>query len=184
MLFLWTRAVTFLTIQNLNQMRHDATSVVEKNKIETGSTSNDIASLSRWSDGHESFPFRGSWCSPGSCQPRSRKVHESVFSSRRGWQDDGIREESRGAKKRETRGAAPESEKRKKRGKKREEEIVHLSSCKVGKMDGTRNLPSPSWRLLGHNLQFLTITLDQPPYKRTYYVTTLRQDSHERLDAR
>lgn len=36
----------------------------------------------------------------------------------------------------------------------------------------------------GHNLQFLTIRLDQPPYKGTYYVATLRWDSHGRSDTR
>lgn len=70
-----------------------------------------------------------------------------VFSSRRGWQDSGIREESRGAKKErqeERQQKTKKKKERKKKGRRREEEIVHLSSCKVGKMDGTRNLPPVS----------------------------------------
>lgn len=55
--------------------------------------------------------------------------------------------------------------------------MVHPSSCKVGKTDGTRNLPSlgsgSARAPLGYNLQFPTITLHQPPYKRTHYVADL-----------
>jgi len=98
-----------------------------------------------------------------------------------GWREPG--REAR-QKKRDKRSGR---EQKRKGGKKekaeKEEEIVHLSSCKVGKMDGTRNFPSRG-SALGHNLQFLTIRLDQPPYKRMYYVATLRRDSHGRSDAR
>lgn len=142
MLFLWTRAVTFFTIRNLNQMRHDATSVVEKNKIETGRLDERR---------YRVFIAMGLWARtvsvprflvfPAAASRAVEKCTSLLLSWMTGWRDPG-RESRR--KKRETRGAAAENEKRKKKGRKGEEEIVHLSSCKVGKMDGTRNLPPVS----------------------------------------
>lgn len=188
MLFLWTRAVTFFTIRNLNQMLHDATSVVEKNKIETDRLDEQryrvFIAMRRWA---RTVSVPRFLVFPAAAKPRSRKVHESsplVVDDRMA--GSGKRAEAQ--KKRDKRNGGRKGEKKEKR-RKGEEEIVHLSSCKVGKMDGTRNLPTLFLRgcalaSFGHNLQFLTIRLDQPPYKRTYYVTTLRRDSHERSDAR
>lgn len=99
-----------------------------------------------------------------------------------GWRDPG-RAEAEKERQEERQRVKKEKGKKKEKAEK-EEEIVHLSSCKVGKMDGTRNFPSRGCAPLGHNLQFLTIRLDQPPYKGTYYVATLRRDSHGRSDAR
>lgn len=154
--------------------------------------------LSR-SSGHETFPFGSEVPGvPGSCQPRAVEKCASLLFAR--VTDDrmaGSREreprKSREKERRDKRSGGGE-QKRKggekgKRGKEKakwEEEIVHLSSCKVGKMDGTRNFPSQGSvprraAPLGHNLQSLTIRLDQPLYKGTYYVATLRRDSHGRF---
>ncbi|EFN60247.1 Protein slit [Camponotus floridanus] len=122
---------------------------------------------------------------PGSCQPRSRKVHESsplVVDDRT--TGSGKRAEAQKKERQEERQQKAKKEKNMRKKERRRSFIYH--PAKWARWTGleTSRLPLGGCASLGHNLQFLTIRLDQPPYKRTYYVTTLRQDSHERLDAR
>lgn len=166
LLFLRTRAVTFFSIRNLNQnaARRVLPRLQGKNKMGTGRPDErpDIVPLSR-SSGHEPFPFGGSRQLPSA---RSKSARASSSRHRMtGWRDPGRAEAEK--ERQEERSGEQKRKGEKRREPEKEEEIVHLSSCKVGKMDGTRNFPSLRLRCapLGRNLQFLTIRLDQPPTK-------------------
>lgn len=112
------RAVTFFTIRNLNQTRYDATSVVEKNKIETGRLDKQryrvFIAMERWA---RTVSVPRFLVFPAAANHAVEKCTSLLLSLWMTGQRDPGREPRR--KKRETRGAAAESEKRKKRGKRR-----------------------------------------------------------------
>lgn len=179
------RAVTFFTIRNLNQTRYDATSVVEKNKIETGRLDEQryrvFIAMER---GARTVSVPRFLVFPAAANHAVEKCTSLLLSSwMTGRRDPG--REPRRKKKRDKRSGSRKRKKKKMRKKERRRSFIY-HPAKWARWTGleTSRLPLGGCASLGHNLQFLTIRLDQPPYKRTYYVTTLRQDSHERLDAR
>jgi len=102
-----------------------------------------------------------------------------------GFRKSGKREKEPRQKKRDKRSRQGVKKKRgEKKGESRERRRRRSSIYHPAKWTGleTSRLEAPA--PLGHSLQFLTIRLDQPPYKETYYVATLRRDSHGRSNAR
>jgi len=109
-------------------------------------------------------------------------VDDKVVGSRKSRKRERIETE----KERQEKPTESKKEKRKKKEKaerrRRRSSIYHPAKWARWTGFETSSLEAPA--PLGHSLQFLTIRLDQPPYKGTYYVATLRRDSHGRSDVR
>lgn len=169
-----------------SQTRYDATSVVEKNKIETGRLDEQryrvFIAMERWARTVSVPRFLVFPAAANHAVEKCTSLLLSLWMT--GRRDPG--REPRRKKKRDKRSGSRKRKKKKKKGKRRggDRSSIILQSGQDGRDSKPPVSLSERRASLGHNLQFLTIRLDQPPYKRTYYVTTLRQDSHERLDAR
>lgn len=119
-----------------------ATTVAEKNKIETGQPDERRYRAFIAIEWARTVSVRRFLVFPAAASRAVEKCASLLLASwMTGWRDPG-----RGTEAEKKRDGTSGGEARKKRGKKekaeKEEEIVHLSSCKVGKMDGTRNFPS------------------------------------------
>lgn len=162
-----------------------ATTVAEKNKIETGQPDERRYRAFIAIEWARTVSVRRFLVFPAAASRAVEKCASLLLASwMTGWRDPGGGTEAE-KKRDETSGGEAKKEKRKK-GEGREGGGDRPSIILQSGQDG-RDSKLPVSRLrasLGRNLQFLTIRLDQPPYKGTYYVATLRRDSHGRSDAR
>lgn len=121
-----------------------ATTVAEKNKIETGQPDERRYRAFIAIEWARTVSVRRFPVFPAAASRAVEKCASLLLASwMTGWRDPGGEEPRRRKRERRDERRRGKKEKRKKGEKaEKEEEIVHLSSCKVGKMDGTRNFPS------------------------------------------
>lgn len=164
-----------------------ATTVAEKNKIETGQPDERRYRAFIAIEWARTVSVRRFPVFPAAASRAVEKCASLLLASwMTGWRDPGGEEPRRRKRERRDERRRGKKEKRKK-GEGREGGGGDRPSIILQSGQDGRDSKLPVSRLrasLGRNLQFLTIRLDQPPYKGTYYVATLRRDSHGRSDAR